>query len=142
MYSFYVYSDIIIKSRGRIVNQVALHDRALLADFIFNLTLTGPKDRCELYKKAMYRFLEFWNDGEDTVTVKVGDFTMTVYKTDFVEPAADILELGRRERNPKKEIQAAAEKLTRALSYNNDPTKMYENLQNLMKEFPSLSERV
>lgn len=127
---------------GRTVRDVAVYDESKLTDFLLGVTIKGSPADCERAKKAMYRFLEFWDAGERKISVSVKDFGITIYPTDYIDPTEDMIHLGTRPANPAKEIQNVASKLATAISYKSpNAAKLYEELQQTVRKYPSLKEK-
>lgn len=142
MQRFYAYSQSITLSDklGRTVRDVAVYEDNLFSDYLLGLVLRGERKACEQAKKAIYQFLEHWEAGERTITVKVGDFNLTTYTVEYIENEPDLIHLGRRPINPVREIQSAMDKTLRSIEHKSpNAARLYEELQGLLKKYPNLS---
>lgn len=144
MHNLYIISPSITltDSLGRRVKDIAVYDQTLLSEYLLGVTLKGAPKDCEKAKKALYRFLEFWDEGERKICVSLSDFSITIYPTEYIESSECMIDLGKRPADPVKEIQSAASKLASAISYKSpNAAKLYEELQGLIKKYPSIKER-
>lgn len=140
MHNLYFSSqNVILKDKlGRTVRDVAVYDESRLTDFFLDLTIEGSPADCERAKKAMYRFLEFWDACERKISVSVKDFGITIYPTDYIDPTEDMIHLGTCPANPAKEVQSVASK---PVTKSPNVAKLYEELQQTVRKYPSLKEK-
>jgi hypothetical protein len=140
MHNLYFSSqNVILKDKlGRTVRDVAVYDESRLTDFFLDLTLKGSPSDCEGAKKAMYRCLELWDAGERRISVSINDFGITIYPTEHIDPTDDMIHLGTRPANPAKEVQSVASK---PVTKSPNAAKLYEELQQTVRKYPSLKEK-
>jgi len=132
-------SQIIVKDlQDHRVKDVAVYDPELFHDYLTSLTLNGPRKLAETIKSVIYRFVEFWDEGETRISMTHGDFTIMTYPTEYIEPTEGLIHVGTRPANPEGDIKSAVDRFATALSYKSpNAAAMYQELQDILKKYPT-----
>lgn len=142
MNRLYIISDVvgITDSQGRTIRDVAVYDESKLVDYLIGVTLKGHDvKKVAKIKKAIYHFLDHWENGEREITVSFSSFNITTYPTVYIEKEPGLIELGERPADPIREVYEALEKLQISIDCKSpNAADMYQELQDIIKKYPTL----
>lgn len=142
MHRLYIISNVvsITDTQGRTVHDVAVYDEELLFDYLIGVTLKGHDvKKVAMIKKAIYHFLDHWENGEREITVSFSDFNITIHPTSYIEKEPGLIELGERPANPVREVYDALGKLQMSIDCKSPNTAaIYQKLQDTIKKYPTL----
>lgn len=127
-------------NHGRAVKDIGIYDDTLLLDYLTDTTLRGSNIKeVAKAKRAIYHFLEYWQDGERKITVSFGDFSISTFPVTYIEPEAGLINLGERPSDPGRDVIAAMSRLTSAIRYQSpNAAALYQELQDTLKQHPTL----
>lgn len=142
MNRLYIISDVvgITDSQGLTLRDVAVYDEELLVDYLIGVTLKGHDvKKVAKIKKAIYHFLDHWENGEREITVSFSGFNITTYPTVYIEKEPGLIELGERPSDPVREVYEALGKLQMSIDCkSSNAADMYQELQDIIKKYPTL----
>ena len=142
MNRLYIISDVvgITDSQGRTIRDVAVYDEELLVDYLIGVTLKSHNvKKVAMIKKAIYHFLDHWENGEREITVSFSDFNITIHPTSYIEKEHGLIELGERPSDPVREVYEALGKLKMSIDCKSpNAAAMYQELQDIIKKYPTL----
>lgn len=114
MNRLYIISNVvsITDAQGRTIHDVVVYDESQLADYLIGVTLKGHDiKKVAMIKKAIYHFLDHWENGEREISVSFSDFNITTHPTSYIEKEPGLIELGERPEDPVREVYSALGKL-------------------------------
>lgn len=142
MNRLYIISNVvsITDAQGRTVHDVAVYDEELLVDYLIGVTLKGHDvKKVAKIKKAIYHFLDHWENGEREITVSFSDFNITTHPTSYIEKEPGLIELGERPADPVREVYDALGKLQLSIECKSpNAAALYQELQDTIKKYPTL----
>jgi hypothetical protein len=142
MNRLYIISNVvsITDSQGRTIRDVAVYDEELLVDYLIGVTLKGHDvKKVAKIKKAIYHFLDHWENGEREITVSFSDFNITTHPTSYIEKEPGLIELGERPADPVREVYDALGKLQLSIECKSpNAAALYQELQDTIKKYPTL----
>lgn len=125
---------------GRQIKDIGIYDDSLLYDYLIDTTLRGSNIKeVAKAKRAIYHFLEYWQDGERRITVSFGDFSISTFPVSYIEPEEGLINLGERPADPGRDVVVAMSRLTSAINYSSpNAAALYQHLQDTLKKYPTL----
>lgn len=143
MHYFYIHSNdvrFVHPVTGDSIDHVAVFDEAQLSEFVLSLRIVGRDEKkLERIKKAIYQFLNYWDEGERHIFIRLLSFTITVSPTEVARYKSGMFELGTRPVNPEREVLAAMNRLQQSINHKSpNAAALYQELQDTIKKYPTL----